>query len=137
MEKYFFNKILLFTYWKRIFRLVETVLIFLFFYFFVQTFFLLVEPSLKLVEEIVKERANFNWCTDFQASGTHFLSFSQTAVNCSLRKEFIHQLEHVFQSMLHSTCWKQALCLLKTVLLYSEFFLLVETIIIETWGKSI
>ena len=57
------------------FRLVETVSIFSFFYFFVQTFFLLVEPSLKLVEEIVKEKHILTNVTDFLASRAHFLSF--------------------------------------------------------------
>ena len=71
------------------------------------------------------------------ASENHFLSLSQsqTTVNCCQWKQFILQLEHIFQSFLYSGQLKRVFCLLET-LFYSEFFLLVETII-ETWGKSI
>ena len=70
------------------------------------------------------------------ASGTHFLSFSQTTLNWYLWKQFILQLEHIFQLILHSSLWKRVFCLLETILFYSKFFLLVETIT-ENWGKSI
>ena len=32
----------------------------------------------------------------------HFISFSETTVNCCQWKQFILQLEHVFQPFLHS-----------------------------------
>ena len=73
--------------------------------------------------------------TDFLAIGTNFLSFSQTTVNCYQWKQFIIQLEHIFQPILH-VVETSFFCLLETLLFYSEFFLLVETII-ETFGKSI
>ena len=41
-----------------------------------------------------------------------------------------------FNEILHSGQWKRVYCLLETALFYSEFFLLVQTII-ETQGKSI
>ena len=60
--------------------------------------------------------------TDFQASGTHFLSFSQTTVSCCQWKQFILQLEHIFQNktVLNKTVQD------KTVLFFSEFFLLLK-----------
>ena len=64
-------------------------------------------------------------------SETHFLSFSKKTV-----KQFILPLEHIFLPILHPGQWKRVLCLLETILYYSEFLLLVETIT-ETWGKSI
>ena len=66
----------------------------------------------------------FSNVTDFLASGTHFLSFSQTTVNFCLWKQFISQLEHIFQSILHSCWWKRVFRLVEAVLFYPEFFLL-------------
>ena len=128
----YFNETLHYGQWKQIFWLVKTV-VFLFRGFSSQW-----NPSLKLAcgSQLQKKRHILTNVTDFLASGTRFLLFSQTTANCYQWKQFILQLEHIFQSFLHSDQWKRVFCLLETVLFYSEFFLLVETIT-ETWGKSI
>ena len=91
-----FNKILYSGYCKFIFWLVETA-------FFCSEVF----PSSETIAEISgsqllkKDQILIN-VTDFLAGGSHFLPFSQTAVNSYQWKQFIKQLEHIFQSILHS-----------------------------------
>ena len=67
--------------------------------------------------------------TDFWVGGSHFLLFSQTAVNCYQQKQFFVYLEHTgTMEMRFLPFFCQSF--------YSEFFLLVETII-DFRGKSI
>ena len=51
--------------------------------------------------QFLKEDHILTNLTDFLANGNLFLFF-QTAVNCYQWKQFIIQLEHIFQSILHS-----------------------------------
>ena len=60
--------------------------------------------------------------TDFLASGNQLLPLFQTTVNCCHWKQFLLQLEHIFQSIIHSDQWKRVFCLLETVSCYSKFF---------------
>ena len=88
--------------WKRIFQLVETFFFFLFcFCFFMfRGFSSQWKLSLKLMEANCNDHILTN-ATDFLASGVHSLSFSQTTVNYCQWKQFILQLEHIFQPILH------------------------------------
>ena len=100
-------------------------------------FFLLVVTATETSgSQLEKKEHILTHVTDFLAGGTHFLSFSQATVNYCHWKQFILQLEHVLQPILHIGLWKLFYCLLETVLFYSEFFQLVETIV-QTWEISI
>ena len=46
----------------------------------------------------------------FLASGTHFLLFSWIIVNCCQWKQFILQLEHIFQPILYLGQWNRQYC---------------------------
>ena len=68
--------------------------------FFMFRVFVLVETVTETSGNQLLKKDHTN-VTDFLPSGTHFLLFSQTTVNCSQWKQFILQLEHIFQPILH------------------------------------
>ena len=80
----YFNKIL----WKGILWLVETA-------------FIWVRGFSSQWRPIVKKQHILTNVSDSLASGIHFFfSFSQTIINCCQWKQFIVQLEHIFQPIL-------------------------------------
>ena len=83
----YFNEIFHSGQLKRILRLVATV------FCFVQRFFLLAETITETSgSQLQKKQHILTNVTKFLASGTHFLSFSQTTVNYYQWKQFILQL---------------------------------------------
>ena len=71
-------------------------------FFFVQRFFLRVETVTETRgSQLQKKEHILTNVNDFLTSGTYFLSFSQTTINCCQEKQFIVQLEHIFQPILH------------------------------------
>ena len=138
---------LFFFQWKRLFQrnpsfwLAETDFLAsgnrfcLFFFFFVQRFFLLVETVTEISgNQFQKKEYILTTVSDFLASETiffHYLRQQSTAAS----GPSLFFICNIFFSQSFIP-WKQVFCLLETVLFYSEFFVLVKTII-DTWGKSI
>ena len=90
---------------------------------FVQRFSLLMETVTEISERQFSRKDHIlTNVTDFLASGNQLLPLSQTTVNCYQWKQFLLQLEHIFQLIIHSGYWKQLFCLLETVLCYSKVF---------------
>ena len=113
-QKSFLSEILQSGQWKRTFWLGRTV-------FFCSKVFLLVETVTETNgNQFLQKDHILTNINDFLASGSHFLSFTQTAASCYLQKQFILQPEYIFQSILHSGQRKRAFCLLEKVLFYSE-----------------
>ena len=90
---------------------------------FVQRFFLLVETVTEISEsQFLREDYILANVTDFLAGGNQLLPLSLTTVNCCQWKQFLLQLEHIFQLIIHSGYWKRVFRLLETVLCYSKIF---------------
>ena len=113
---------------ERIFPLVET------FFFSVWSFSLLVQTVIETSGSQLQAIFLTN-LTDFLASGTHSHFLRQQSTAGSENSSFFNWNIFFSQSFI-PTSRKKVFCLMETVLFYSEFLLLVKTII-ETWGKSI
>ena len=86
-------------------------------------------PSRETITEIsgnqfLKKHLILTNVTDFRIGESHFLPFSQAAVNCYQWKQFILDMQHIFQPILHCSqysivYWKDCFIL--------RFFQLVKT----------
>ena len=112
----FFNKIPHSSQCKWIFWLVESA-------FFCSEVFPFSETIAEISgSQFLKKDQILTNVTDFLAGGSHFLPFYQTAVNCYQWKQFMLQVEHIFQSILYSGQYKQVFCLLETLPFLSAIF---------------